>query len=204
MQPDREIGESTTSGAPESTANGSITDLPAVSLQEDMADIKFFPNFACYVLPGSRHQVATTCTFCTSRTQSIEPPYLEVGQNKAETTGILQKEGERAESLEAGPQGDDREGQSRPYRLVVSNQQGKASSSQLNHEDHQWFLAIEWGAEAAGQYDPGCIDEPVLHDSVRQAKARLAAGPKPFDLDECIEVSWATAALIWLALHGDE
>ena len=71
---------------------------------------------------------------------------------------------------------------------MVSTQTGKSTSNQPSPEDNQWFFAIDWGAEAAAQYDPGCIEEPHLHESVHQAKERLAAGPKPYNLDECIEV----------------
>ena len=66
---------------------------------------------------------------------------------------------------------------------------GLTAVGQPGPDDPQWFFAIDWGAEAAAQYDPGCIEEPQLDESVQQAKARAAAGPKPYDLNECIEVT---------------
>ena len=94
---------------------------------------------------------------------------------------------ERGSDPEAAAKADEEpERVPHPYKLVVSTDRGYNSSSQLRSD--QWYFAIDWGAEAAAQYDPGCIEEPQLHDSMRQAKARAAAGPKPYDLDECIEV----------------
>ena len=99
----------------------------------------------------------------------------------------MQEGSERGSGTETTAKADEQpESDPRPYKLVESTDRGYASSSQLRSD--QWYFAIDWGAEAAAQYDPGCIEEPQLHDSMRQAKARAAAGPKPYDLDECIEV----------------
>lgn len=106
--------------------------------------------------------------------QATENPDKAAAQEEAKPSAILPE-------VAAG-------GDLQPYKLVVSSQTGKASSSQLSPEDAQWFFAIDWGADAAAQYDPGRIEHPLLHDSVQQAKVKVAAGPKPYDLDECIEV----------------
>lgn len=114
----------------------------------------------------------------------------------------MQEGDERGKSKAAAARKEDwSEREPRPYKLVACTDQGLTSSSQLRSD--QWYYAIDWGAEAAAQYDPGCIEEPQLHKSMRQAKARAAAGPKPYNLDECIEVRpthMMTLRLRWRAI----
>ena len=77
---------------------------------------------------------------------------------------------------------------SQPYRLQAAAANGQPTASTLSFEDGQLFFAIDWAADASSQYEPEKIEQPQLHASVEEAKARKAAGPKPYTLDECIEV----------------
>lgn len=77
---------------------------------------------------------------------------------------------------------------SQPYRIQAALPNGQPTSSQDLLEDGQLFFAIDWSADAGEQYEPERIEQPQLHASVEEAKAAQAAGPKPYTLDECIEV----------------
>ena len=73
-----------------------------------------------------------------------------------------------------------------PYSIRAATHLGEAG--QLRLEDGQLFFAIDWAAGAHTQYNPDCIEQPQVHESVRQAKRRREEGPKPYNLDECIDV----------------
>ena len=76
-----------------------------------------------------------------------------------------------------------------PYRIQLANPNGSPSGRQASLDDGQLYFAIDWATDAGELYEPERIEQPQLHSSVAQAKARQAAGPKPHTLDECIDVS---------------
>jgi len=93
---------------------------------------------------------------------------------------------------EANALEDDMEGQSGadnpPYKIHAATSTGYSSSGQLVLEEGQLFFAIDWTSDASAQYNPDCIEQPQMDESVRQAKRRREEGPKPYDLGECIDV----------------
>jgi hypothetical protein len=77
-----------------------------------------------------------------------------------------------------------------PYSIHAATSSGYNSSGQLVLEEGQLFFAIDWSSDASAQYNPDCIEQPQMHESVRQAKRRREEGPKPYDLGECIDVGF--------------
>lgn len=92
---------------------------------------------------------------------------------------------EASEDLQPPPDGDATDDPP-PYSICAATSRGE--SGQLVLEEGQLFFAIDWAAGASAQYDPDCIAQPQMHESVRQAKRRREEGPKPYKLDECIDV----------------
>lgn len=80
------------------------------------------------------------------------------------------------------------------YSISPTNFHGSSSLRTAMLDDNELYFAIDWEASAALEYDPECMDVPQLHSSTEEARARHKEGPKPFTLQECLEVS--TSALL--------
>ena len=82
------------------------------------------------------------------------------------------------------------------YQISITDFNGGEHSRRTSVlDENELYFAIDWEASAAREYDPECMEAPQLHKSTEEARARSDAGPKPFTLQECLEVGCCLSLL---------
>ena len=76
-----------------------------------------------------------------------------------------------------------------PYQIQITNFLGGNASSNTGLSNSELYFAIDWDPSAAREYNPDCMETPVLHSSTAEARAKSWEGAKPVKLQDCLEVS---------------
>lgn len=86
------------------------------------------------------------------------------------------------------------------YKIRATDFRGTTPRSQAKLDNNELYFAIDWDPSAVQEYDPECMEEPQIHSSTEEARARNREGPRPCTLQECLEASLSWIHFLTISL----